>query len=35
MTAPKLTVARQGQTAIVTFNRPEARNAFNLPMWGE
>jgi len=35
MTAPKLTVARQCQTAIVTFNRPEARNAFNLPMWRE
>jgi len=35
MTAAKLTVARQGQTAIVTFNRPEARNAFNLPMWRE
>ncbi len=35
MTAPKLTVARQGQTGIVTFNRPEARNAFNLAMWRE
>lgn len=35
MTTPKLTVTRAGQTAIVTFNRPEARNAFNLPMWRE
>ena len=27
-----LTFAREGATAIVTMNRPEARNALSLPM---
>jgi enoyl-CoA hydratase len=36
MTQPKLTVARTSKKiAVVTFNRPEMRNAFNLPMWRE
>ena len=33
MSNPRLLVARQGTIATVTFNRPEARNAFDLPMW--
>ncbi len=28
-----LPVSRDGEIAIVTFNRPEARNAFDLSMW--
>lgn len=35
MTLNRIQHARHGQTAIVTFNRPEARNAFNLKMWRE
>jgi enoyl-CoA hydratase len=30
---PRLTVSRDGTIAIVTFNRPERRNAFDLSMW--
>jgi enoyl-CoA hydratase len=30
---PRLTVSREGTIATVTFNRPERRNAFDLPMW--
>ena len=30
---PKLAVTRQGQIAIVTFDRPEVLNAFDLSMW--
>ena len=30
---PRLTVSRDGTIATVTFNRPERRNAFDLPMW--
>ena len=30
---PNLPVTRDGDIAIVTFNRPEVRNAFNLAMW--
>ena len=29
----RLTVSRDGAIAIVTFNRPERRNAFDLSMW--
>ena len=28
-------IDRQGPIAVVTFNRPAQRNAFNLPMWRE
>jgi enoyl-CoA hydratase/carnithine racemase len=30
---PRLTVSREDTIAIVTFNRPERRNAFDLSMW--
>lgn len=30
---PRLTVSRDGNIAIVTFDRPERRNAFDLSMW--
>ena len=30
---PRLDVSRDGMIAIVTFNRPERRNAFDLSMW--
>lgn len=30
---PKLSIARHGATAVVTFDRPETRNAFDLSMW--
>jgi enoyl-CoA hydratase/carnithine racemase len=30
---PNLPVSRDGEIAIVTFDRPEVRNAFNLSMW--
>ena len=30
---PNLPVAREGDIAVVTFARPEVRNAFNLGMW--
>lgn len=30
---PLLPITREGHVAIVTFNRPEARNAFDLGMW--
>jgi enoyl-CoA hydratase len=30
---PRLTVSHDGTIAIVTFNRPERRNAFDLSMW--
>jgi enoyl-CoA hydratase len=30
---PRLVIERQGPIAIVRFNRPEALNAFDLPMW--
>jgi enoyl-CoA hydratase len=30
---PRLDVSRDGTIAIVTFNRPERRNAFDLSMW--
>jgi enoyl-CoA hydratase len=30
---PNLAVARQGALAVVAFDRPERRNAFDLPMW--
>jgi enoyl-CoA hydratase len=33
MLDPRLTVSRDGTIAIVTFNRPERRNAFDLSMW--
>ena len=33
MLDPRLTVSRDGPIAIVTFNRPERRNAFDLSMW--
>ncbi len=33
MLDPRLTVARDDTIAIVTFNRPERRNAFDLAMW--
>jgi enoyl-CoA hydratase len=33
MSDPRLTIARQETIAIVTFNRPEQRNAFDLSMW--
>jgi enoyl-CoA hydratase/carnithine racemase len=33
MIDPRLAVARHGTIAVVTFNRPEARNAFDLAMW--
>jgi len=33
MLDPRLTVTRQDAIAIVTFNRPEQRNAFDLAMW--
>ena len=35
MTVKRIQHTRHGQIAVVTFNRPEARNAFNLPMWRE
>jgi enoyl-CoA hydratase len=30
---PRLTVTHEGPIAIVTFNRPDRRNAFDLAMW--
>jgi enoyl-CoA hydratase len=33
MLDPRLTVSRDGPIAIVSFNRPERRNAFDLAMW--
>ncbi|MDR3531313.1 MAG: enoyl-CoA hydratase-related protein [Rhodopila sp.] len=33
MLDPRLTVSQQDTIAIVTFNRPETRNAFDLSMW--
>jgi enoyl-CoA hydratase len=33
MPDPRLSVSRQDTIAIVTFNRPERRNAFDLSMW--
>ena len=33
LTDPRLTVSREDTIAIVTFNRPERRNAFDLAMW--
>jgi enoyl-CoA hydratase len=30
---PNLPVTREGEIAVVTFARPEVRNAFNLAMW--
>ena len=33
MPDPRLIVARQDTIAVVTFNRPEQRNAFDLAMW--
>ena len=33
MSDARLTVSRDGTLAIVTFNRPERRNAFDLAMW--
>jgi enoyl-CoA hydratase/carnithine racemase len=30
---PLMPVAREGAIAVVTFNRPEVRNAFDLSMW--
>ena len=33
MTEPHILVARHETTAVVTLNRPAARNALNLPMW--
>lgn len=33
MLDPRLTVSRDGPIAIVTFDRPERRNAFDLSMW--
>jgi enoyl-CoA hydratase/carnithine racemase len=33
MPDPRLSVTRQDALAIVTFNRPERRNAFDLAMW--
>lgn len=33
MSDPRLTTSRDGPIAIVTFNRPERRNAFDLSMW--
>jgi enoyl-CoA hydratase len=33
MLDPRLTVSHDGPIAIVTFNRPERRNAFDLAMW--
>ena len=30
---PLMPIAREGPIAIVTFNRPEVRNAFDLAMW--
>ncbi|MBV8092421.1 MAG: enoyl-CoA hydratase/isomerase family protein [Acetobacteraceae bacterium] len=33
MDHPQFLVARQGALAVVTFNRPEMHNAFNLSMW--
>lgn len=30
---PRMPVARDGDIAVVTFNRPEIRNAFDLAMW--
>ncbi len=33
MSSPRILSARQGNIAIVSFNRPEARNAFDLAMW--
>jgi enoyl-CoA hydratase/carnithine racemase len=30
---PRLCVSRDTKSAIVTFNRPERRNAFDLSMW--
>jgi enoyl-CoA hydratase/carnithine racemase len=30
---PKLSISRQGAIAIVAFDRPERRNAFDLSMW--
>ena len=35
MSADRITTAHAGATAIVTFNRPEKRNAFDLAMWRE
>ncbi len=33
MAADPMLVTREGETAIVTFNRPEVRNAFDLAQW--
>jgi enoyl-CoA hydratase len=33
MAHPHIDVARHEATAVVTLNRPEVRNALNLPMW--
>jgi len=33
MSQPRLAVTRHDTTAVVTFNRPERRNAFDLAMW--
>ena len=30
---PLMPITREGPVAVVTFNRPEVRNAFNLSMW--
>ena len=30
---PNMPVTREGAVAVVTFDRPQVRNAFNLPMW--
>ncbi|MSP04478.1 MAG: enoyl-CoA hydratase/isomerase family protein [Acetobacteraceae bacterium] len=35
MTLNRIQRSHHGHIAIVTFDRPEARNAFNLPMWRE
>jgi enoyl-CoA hydratase/carnithine racemase len=35
MSDERILVSRQGMIGVVTFNRPERRNAFNLPMWRE
>ena len=30
---PQMPITRDGPVAVVTFNRPEVRNAFDLAMW--
>lgn len=35
MAESQIVVSRQDATAVVTLNRPAARNALNLPMWNE